>query len=164
MWLSEALPQKSGHAGAKDAGKIPGRKKNGASEKFCPQMLRPENPGKKTAILWPEKQEKKAEEARAKTLREAGSGEENICETPHRKKESIPKERSDLSVCSLLLLHDDWMIYDCDKPIEADADNRFFFLRKIIFRREKLNFFSSFAVMFLCSVPAKRPEARCDLN
>lgn len=67
MWLSEALPQKSGHAGAKDAGKIPGRKKNGASEKFCPQMLRPENPGKKTAILWPEKQEKKAEEARAKT-------------------------------------------------------------------------------------------------
>lgn len=66
-WLSEALSRKSGHAGAKDAGKIPGRKKNGASEKFCPQMLRPENPGKKTAILWPEKQEKKAEEARAKT-------------------------------------------------------------------------------------------------
>ncbi len=172
-WLSEALPQKSGHAGAKDAGKIPGRKKNGASEKFCPQMLRPENPGKRTAIPGRKNRRKKrrkpaqkrprlCEEA-ALSLREAGSGEENICETPHRK-ESIPKERSDLSVCSLLLLHDDWMIYDCDKPIEADADNRFFFLRKIIFRREKLNFFSSFAVMFLCSVPAKRPEARCDLN
>lgn len=110
-----------------------------------------------------QKRPRLCEEA-ALSLREAGSGEENICETPHRKKESIPKERSDLSVCSLLLLHDDWMIYDCDKPIEADADNRFFFLRKIIFRREKLNFFSSFAVMFLCSVPAKRPEARCDLN
>ena len=32
-WLSEALSRKSGHAGAKDAGKIPGRKKSGATKK-----------------------------------------------------------------------------------------------------------------------------------